>query len=275
MTNELTSRSKPELPKYLLKFDVFYRKLEQPLGPIYLGNFHFSVNKTLPLEIRLEIKESQATTSVIEMTKSLVERGYAVQAERIASHYTKYDDTKLWVIKEWDYLDRFEKMNSIRHPGHEKGFGTHPRDFYKPFIVWAIEAGYAHWQLAEILGRTTPTIRNYANQYGYKEHERAVAKTPDLSDKKSRTTTERQDPVTQGVLFDGQHIDNSHHVVKIRRGDVKNEQPELTHQDEEKIRQYGQMCLLGERLGIKSLTIAYADQPFITIKSIDSKSAGK
>lgn len=244
MENKLTSRPKPQFPKHLDKFKPFFFKLKSPLGPPYIGNFTFEVDR-LHYEETKYIKAEASNKTVIEMTKELIDRGLAIRAESVAMHYPKYEDTKWWTVKRSSYMERFESMYSIKTIGKNKGIS--PMEFFKPFICWAIEAGYEYFQVAEVLERAPSTIRIYANEYGYKEHTRVVTRTPDMTGKVSRTETTREAPIGSAQEFDftkAVSIDQGTHSLKIDR-----ETPLLSKELDalfEEAREYDKKRLLNE-----------------------------
>lgn len=193
-------RTKPILPKELEIFRILYNKLEDlPLGPAYIGNFEFEIER-IPFELVQLIREESSLYSVLDMTRLIIkDYGIRTRAEYIAGLYPKDKTIKYWPSPEKSQMLKQHEKNYIRRKkGSEEVYRCH----YKPFIIWCIENGYEYFQIGLVLNRAPDTLRMWANNYGYKKFDRVVTRVADLTGKVDRRESLVADfiEVTQDML---------------------------------------------------------------------------
>lgn len=218
MTNKeiIDARTKPALPRELSRFEPFWRRLpSKPLGPPYLGNFEFQVDRLTRDDILYIKEEFLSGASVPAIHEDLVCAYLFVRPETILNHCPSEKGQKIWKHPSptVPWIASWEKDHNISR--RVKGQVAAPEKWYKDFVIWCIENGYEYYQISTVVPYAPTTIRGWVNDYGYKAHDHEVVRSIDSTGKQSRTSIE--DSLPEGD-FDSNSVcfvDNAHHSIKL------------------------------------------------------------
>lgn len=218
----LAKRPKPELPVELTKFTIFYNRLKTPMGPEYVGNYEFDTTR-LSSKLVEEIKQMRSELSVTEMIEWLViEYNVAVRSETVANYYDHSPEETFWVVTETEEKKKYEAAMGVQSFGNNRSTLARPKWYYRAFVTWAIQSGYEYYQVAAALEVTPPTIRSWANQYGYKRWERIPGRVPDMTGKHSRRESLHGESYDPNKAFENASVQtqNGSHYCMVVPEDV-------------------------------------------------------